>query len=108
MPQPVTGRITGIAVDPSDPNGGDHIKFIVETTPAPATNLGTSAVTDLHAADYAGDNQSGEFGGGTVELPYIEQLPHSVGDAATGFEHTQPLVTGRYTLYDHTFELPLG
>jgi hypothetical protein len=45
-----------------------------------------------------------------VGLPYIESsLPAVQSEhVVDGFEHTQPLVSGKYTSWDHTFELPLG
>src|SRR5262245_822946 len=98
MAEPISGRVTGIAVDPSDPNHPDDT-FVFNVTPGPDDNRGdTAIIIDYREGDggyvidwRAGDGSVADHdgvsvaGGDAVSLPYIE-LPavQFVGDASSG------------------------
>jgi hypothetical protein len=111
MAEPISGRVTGIAVDPSNPNHPDDT-FVFNVTPGPDDKGDTSIIIDYREGGFTGGVfvASGDISGDAAGLPYIESsLPAVQSEhVVDGFEHTQPLVSGHYTLWDHTFEPPVG
>jgi hypothetical protein len=86
--------------------------FVFNVTPGPDDKGDTSIIIDYREGGFTGGVfvASGDISGDAAGLPYIESsLPAVQSEhVVDGFEHTQPLVSGHYTLWDHTFEPPVG
>jgi hypothetical protein len=124
MAEPVSGRVTGLAVDPSDPSRPDDT-FVFNLTPGPDDNKGdTSIITDYRAGDSLTDQGdagiiiiggftggvfvgSGDLEGRPTEslLPAVQSpndgdavgLPYiEYPGAPDGFAQTQPFRPGSY------------